>query len=91
VIDNPGHHFLLANSHFFGHPKADLVRLIQAIVSIKYIEQLKLTLTSSTSSEIKRVGIIFGGDLNTTCKSKAFKYILKKKIPPKDDISKGDY
>lgn len=88
MIENPGHHLLLANSHFFGHPKADLVRLIQAIVSIKYIENLKLTLTTS---DIKRMGIIFGGDLNTTCQSKAFKYILTKKIPQKEDISKGDY
>lgn len=88
MVENPGHHLLLANSHFFFHPKADFLRLLQAIVSVKYIENLKMELTSKP--EIKNLGIIFGGDLNSDCGSKAFKYIFTQ-IMPKEDISDGRF
>ena len=86
-IDNPGHHFLLANSHFYFHPDADFLRLIQAIVCIKYLETLKKSILSSDSNnndKVKRVGVFFGGDLNSDFSSKAFKYLSTQSIPVED-------
>lgn len=86
-LDYPGHHLLLANSHFFFHPEADFLRLLQAVVSAKYLENLKKELTTN-NNEIKKLGILFGGDLNSDCTSKAFKYLFAQMIP-RDDISEG--
>ncbi|RNA38549.1 2 -5 -phosphodiesterase 12 [Brachionus plicatilis] len=76
----PDHHFLLANTHLFFHPEADFIRLLQSIVSIKFIEKLKLDLLEK-NPVIKKLGILFAGDFNSDPPSQAFQYILKKKIP----------
>ncbi len=80
-IEHPGYHLLLANSHFFFHPKADFLRLLQAIVSVKYLESLKNMLLKDN---LKQIGILFGGDLNSDCLSKAFKYIFSQTVPRED-------
>lgn len=56
---------------------------------MKYIEGLKVKIASADrNNEIKTVSIIFGGDLNSDCGSKAFKYIFSQVIP-REDISEG--
>ena len=79
----PGEHMLLANTHLFFHPKADFIRLLQAMASIKYLEKLKFEL-QSTNKQIKKLRIIFGGDFNSDPPSKAFKYIFTQNIPIED-------
>lgn len=93
-LDQPGCHLLLANSHFFFHPTADFLRLLQAIVCAKYLENLKKTLlaesaaVAGTNSTMKKIGMFFGGDLNSDPTSKAFKYLFSQVIPH-EDISEG--
>ncbi len=86
-LEKPGHHFLLANTHLFFHPKADFIRLLQAMAAIKYLEKLKHDLETS-EKEIKKLSIIFGGDFNSDPPSKAFKYISTRNVPL-DDVLEG--
>ena len=79
-LENPGERFLLANTHLFFHPKADFIRLLQAVVSIKYLEKLKHELENS-AEDIKKLRVIFAGDFNSDPPSKAFKYIFTQSIP----------
>lgn len=86
-LENPGNHFLLANTHLFFHPEADFIRLLQSIVSIKYIEKLKLEIKQK-NPEIKKLGTLFAGDFNSDPPSQAFQYILSKQIPK--DLMKNE-
>lgn len=79
-LENPGHHFLLANTHLFFHPEADFIRLLQSIVSIKYIEELKFKIINK-NQDIKKLGVLFAGDFNSDPPSQAFQYIFSKQIP----------
>jgi len=63
-LEKPGHQILLANTHLFFHPKADFIRLLQAIVCGKHIEKLKYTLLKE-EKDIKDLSILFGGDFNS--------------------------
>lgn len=78
--DKPGHHYLLANTHLFFHPKADFVRLLQAIVCGKYLEKLKHNLLKE-NKDIKEISIIFGGDFNSDPPSHAFTYLFTQSVP----------
>ncbi len=85
-LENPGEHYLLANTHLFFHPKADFIRLLQAIVSIKHLEKLKhnLETVNDSNEQIKKLRLIFAGDFNSDPPSKAFKYIFTQGIPWED-------
>ena len=63
-LDKPRHQILLANTHLFFHPKADFIRLLQAIVCGKHLEKLKYSLLNE-NKEIKEISILFGGDFNS--------------------------
>lgn len=90
-LEHPGYHLLLANSHFFFHPEADFLRMLQAIVSAKYLENLKKELLANdTNGEIKKLGVIFGGDLNSDPTSKAFKYLFSQ-VMPREEITDGNH
>jgi len=86
MLDQPGVHLLLANTHLFFHPKADLIRLIQAIISTKHLEKLKNDLVKMEN--VKKVSILLGGDFNSDPPSWAFKYVSSKSIPY-NDLSEG--
>lgn len=76
-LENPGFHFLLANTHLFYHRSADFVRLIQAIVSAKYLQDIKEKLLNDFK-DIERVIILFGGDFNLCPDSLGIKYLNSK-------------
>jgi hypothetical protein len=54
------------------------LRLVQAIVSLKYIESIIYDLINR---EGKNVTILFGGDFNSSLNSLAIEYILTGSIP----------
>ena len=86
LLEKPGVHFLLANTHLFFHPKADFTRLIQAVVCAKYLEKLRFDLLSH--SGVKEANILFGGDFNSDPPSHAFTYLFTQSIPF-DNLSQG--
>jgi 2',5'-phosphodiesterase len=77
--ENPDNFILAANTHFYYHPKADFIRLIQTIVCIKYLERIIKDLVLNYN-----VSIIFGGDFNSDPLSFAVKYILDGQVPIQD-------
>ena len=79
-LDKPGHHYLLANTHFFFHPKADFIRLLQAICCAKYLEKLKYSIKNENKN-IKEISILMGGDFNSDPPSHAFTYMFTQSIP----------
>jgi 2',5'-phosphodiesterase len=86
LIDQPGVHLLLANTHLFFHPKADLIRLMQAIICTKHLEKLKNDLLRM--EHVNKVAVLLGGDFNSDPPSWAFKYVSNKSIPY-TDLSEG--
>ncbi|CAF0767148.1 unnamed protein product [Brachionus calyciflorus] len=79
-LEHPGQHFLLANTHLFFHPEADFIRLLQSMVSVKYLEKLKHEILTQ-NKDIKKIGILFAGDFNSDPLSQAFQYIFTQQIP----------
>ncbi len=79
-LDKPGYHYLLANTHFFFHPKADFIRLLQAICCAKYLEKLKYSIKNENKT-IKEISILMGGDFNSDPPSHAFTYMFTQSIP----------
>ncbi|RNA38544.1 2 -5 -phosphodiesterase [Brachionus plicatilis] len=77
-IEMPGYFLLLANTHLYSHQSGHFVRLIQAIISAKYLEELKRILLNDKLT--KKVNIIFAGDFNSAPNSTTIKYILNGKI-----------
>ena len=77
-IDRPGHNFLLANTHFkkLLNSDADFLSLIQAIVSVKYLEQLKHEL----SQKAQKISVLFSGDFNGWPTADAFIYIFTQSV-----------
>lgn len=74
----PGNFLLLANTHLYFHQSGDLIRLIQTLVSVKYLEELKRILLDDKLT--KKVNIIFAGDFNSGPDSNLVNYILNGKI-----------
>lgn len=85
--ENPGNFVLLANTHLFFHPKADFIRLLQAIVGLKHIENV---MDNLVSNEKKKVTLLFGGDLNSDPPSFAFQYIFTQNLPY-SQLSNGNF
>lgn len=78
----PGNFLLLANTHLYFHQSGDFIRLIQAIICVKYLEEIKTILLRDKFT--KTVNIIFAGDFNSAPDSNPIKYILKGNIDLKD-------
>lgn len=71
----------MANTHLFFHPKADFIRLIQAVVSIKHIENI---LDNLKTNDKKCVSVLFAGDFNSDVPSFAVQYFITQKLPLHD-------
>ena len=78
-IENPENFLLLANTHLFFHPKADFIRLLQAIVSIKHVETIADRLV--TADKKANISILFAGDFNSDVPSFAVQYMFTQKLP----------
>lgn len=83
LVDEPGHHILLANTHLYYRSS---VHFFQAIACSKYLDRLKNTLLEN--KEAKKVSILFAGDFNTESASHLFKYLTSQNIPS-DELSQG--
>ena len=86
-VEQAGNFILLLNTHLYYKSNADFIRLVQAIVSIKYIESIIYDLVNRDG---KKVSIIFGGDFNSSPNSIAIEYILTGSIPFKR-LKEGTY
>ena len=78
-LDQCGNYILLANTHLFYESRANFIRLIQSMVSIKYIENIINNLVAQNKH--KSVAVIFAGDFNSNPQSLAIDFILKGQIP----------
>ena len=81
-IENPGEHFLLANTHLYSSfNRGNILRLIQSIMSAQYLERLKNELLYVTNEgNVKNIRIMYGGDFNFVPSSASFKYFTSKSI-----------
>lgn len=81
-IDDPKQVLVVANTHLYFHPDADHIRLLQAGMCVKYLQEVIL-------EEVKRnhlqatdkVSIIFSGDFNSDPKSGIFQLMTTGRIP----------
>lgn len=81
-IDDPSQVLVVANTHLYFHPDADHIRLLQAGMCVKYLQEVIL-------EEVKRnhlqatdkVSIIFSGDFNSDPKSGIFQLMTTGRIP----------
>lgn len=76
---NPKQLIIVANTHLYGGPTFNVIRLIQAIVSVKYIESVRNRLMSEDST--RYVHTFFGGDLNCSSDSPTINYVISKQVP----------
>lgn len=76
--ENPGEHYLLANTHLFFAPHADFLRLVQAIVGIRTLQNLKKEIEQSEG--VNTLRLIIGGDFNACPTSHAYTYITTQNI-----------
>ncbi|CAF0767130.1 unnamed protein product [Brachionus calyciflorus] len=77
-VEIPGNYLIVANTHLYFHPTGDFVRLIQTIISLQFLQDLKLSLYRD--KYVKKVNILFAGDFNSTPNSCSIKYILNEKV-----------
>ncbi|XP_055540860.1 2',5'-phosphodiesterase 12 [Wyeomyia smithii] len=63
---NPMKHLLVANTHFYFHPDADHIRLLQGGFSMLYVRSLYEQFEEKLKLERDHFAIIFCGDFNST-------------------------
>ncbi|CAF2802318.1 unnamed protein product, partial [Rotaria sp. Silwood2] len=60
--------FLICNTHLYFHPKADIVRCLQAMIAFEHIKEVK----QLYEEQNKNVSIIWSGDFNANVTSLAY-------------------
>lgn len=78
-IENPNHRLIVANTHLYFHPDADHIRLLQAGMCLKLIDNLK-NIVQSQEPNIK-ISVIFCGDFNSTPECGVYKLFTTNHIP----------
>ncbi|XP_053699293.1 2',5'-phosphodiesterase 12 [Sabethes cyaneus] len=63
---NPTKHLLVANTHFYFHPDADHIRLLQGGFSMLYVRSLYEQFVEKLKLEREHFAIVFCGDFNST-------------------------
>lgn len=71
-VENPKNNFLLLNTHLYFNNKAPFTRLIQTVVSLKFVEKI-----CEKFDEDSKPKILFGGDFNSIPSSIVYNYITK--------------
>lgn len=82
--ENSNNLIIVANTHLYGGPSFNVIRLIQTIVSVKYIESVKNRLIDEDST--RNIYTFFGGDLNCSPNSPSVNYIGSKQVPIHESV-----
>ncbi|XP_053385923.1 2',5'-phosphodiesterase 12-like isoform X1 [Mercenaria mercenaria] len=73
-VDDPGKILLVANTHLYFHPDAGHIRMIQILVSMRYIESLLQHYKKQKPS------LIFCGDFNSTPHRAIYEFMTTKSV-----------
>jgi 2',5'-phosphodiesterase len=69
-------YIVLANTHLFYHPDAELVRILQVNIATTYLSSL----CGKYSQNGEKVRLIFCGDFNSVPTSPVYEYMMNKRI-----------
>ncbi|XP_069107504.1 2',5'-phosphodiesterase 12-like [Argopecten irradians] len=76
-IDDPDQVLCVANTHLYFHPDADRVRILQSVISMKHLEQVK----STYKEQGVDLALIFCGDFNSSPTSGVHHFVTQGVIP----------
>lgn len=77
VLESSDKIVIVGNTHLFFHPTADHIRLIQAGMAVKFMEDLVYRVQKNG----KRVSLVFCGDMNSTPDCGLYLLMTQKKAP----------
>lgn len=81
-IDDPKQVLIVANTHLYFHPDADHIRLLQAGMSVSYVEKVVLEeVKRRHAQEADHISLVFCGDFNSDPKSGIFELMTTGRIP----------
>lgn len=74
-VECPDRYLMVANTHFYYHPKGDHIRLVQAATMLNYL-QTRLDCYSASLGNEARVATVIGGDFNSCSCIAAYQYLV---------------
>uniref|UniRef100_A0A8D7ZVP2 2',5'-phosphodiesterase 12 n=1 Tax=Culex pipiens TaxID=7175 RepID=A0A8D7ZVP2_CULPI len=75
---NPAKHLLVANTHFYFHPDADHIRLLQGGLSMLYVRDLYERFETQHGLDRNHFAIVFCGDFNSTPECGMFRLMTQR-------------
>ncbi|KAG2470443.1 PDE12 phosphodiesterase, partial [Polypterus senegalus] len=72
-VNDPSRLICVANTHLYWHPKGGNIRLVQAAISLRHIQQVAMEL-------YEHIPVIFAGDFNSTPSSGLYEFVTKGEI-----------
>ena len=74
-LEKPNHFLCVANTHLYFHPMADHIRLLQVVISLRFVEA-SLHKFREAAGQDARVAVVFGGDFNSCPCIAAYSYMI---------------
>ncbi len=79
--EDPSQRLLVSTTHLFFHPKGNLVRLFQAVILLRHIEQLKQQYAVQGTPP----SVVFCGDLNISPQGSVYEFITTRTLSADND------